>query len=509
VAIPYFLLAFNINYIQNDEYIHYQVTKSLITGKFQLEQYLAPTFITQAFLGGIFSLFFGTTHLPILTAILAVASSTIFAFICLKFIKCSVTSAVLLALFLLVNPIYLYSSFGYMTEIYFMFFFFTALYFFYSYEYSGEVKNLILFNIFAILLFFVKQFGIVVIIATSAYFLIKKKYKTGLTQGLVSGVVYLFYLLIFPRTDQMKSISISTDNISRQDAFTSLIFVILIYISLFSIPLILSASVKFIKNRKESVVFLLLAISLFFLLNKFLKPEEISHTSTDITGKINYKYSSPAFPYLGNTFGRLGFFPDNLDGNKYHYPGYFDLFKALELAGKISASLFLALIIMQASNMRNFSFELIYTFLSVCLLLVTPKIYDRYLISLIPMAFLYLLKLQHNTRIINWLLIPFILFWTFIGHQFLMDFYLVNKYVWNKSLELVEKGTSPNLIRADNSWLHLYPNSEKKWKYQFEYMSDKQIEVRKKRVETLEKHSIEFLGNFYIQPFVYLTKTKD
>ena len=119
-----------INYQQNDEFIYYQGVQNFLNGNFNLPGYISNTFYTQGLLGATWSLFFGIPKLPVLTLLMSVGSLYLFYLILANFTKLSEKQAFIVSLILMINPLFLYSTFGFMSENYFLFFFLLALLFF-------------------------------------------------------------------------------------------------------------------------------------------------------------------------------------------------------------------------------------------------------------------------------------------------------------------------------------------------------------------------------------------
>jgi len=115
-------LAANIKFYQNDDYIYYKTIQKFQNGEFGIPSYIETTFYTQGILGLAFAALFGISSLPILTLIFSVLNFSIFTHLLNRFYTHKLSTAVLLGLILFFNPLHIYSSLGFMTDNYLLFF---------------------------------------------------------------------------------------------------------------------------------------------------------------------------------------------------------------------------------------------------------------------------------------------------------------------------------------------------------------------------------------------------
>ena len=143
-----------INFMQNDDWVYYQNISNLLSGNFLLHPKTAPSFYTISFGAGFWSLLFGIKSLPILTLIISIANFYVFVKILeLKFSFSKITN-LLISGILLTNFIHDYSSIGFMTENYLIFFLLLSILYFEKSEKLSQVKYLHLSNLFSIFTFF-------------------------------------------------------------------------------------------------------------------------------------------------------------------------------------------------------------------------------------------------------------------------------------------------------------------------------------------------------------------
>jgi hypothetical protein len=173
LMIPLYLL---VNFMQNDDWVYYQNIQNFLFGNFYLIPKTAPTFYTIGFLATIWSFIFGVTFLPFLTLIISVGNFYIFTKILETKFKLSKFSNIFISLLLLTNFLHSYSSIGFMTENYLIFFLLLSILCFEKFQKFQNLRYLHLSNLFSVLTFFVKQSGLIFICATAVYFLIKKDF---------------------------------------------------------------------------------------------------------------------------------------------------------------------------------------------------------------------------------------------------------------------------------------------------------------------------------------------
>jgi hypothetical protein len=241
-----------------------------------------------------------------------------------------------------------------------------------------------------------------------------------------------------------------------------------------------------------------------FLFIKDFKPGSLVHTSVLQDGRELVQNNSTEFPYLWNTFGRTGFFPDNIAGTRYHYAGYFTLFKIYHYVGVVCAIFLIsyALILLITEKRKNlFKPAFVLFVINLGITFVLSKVYDRYLLPSLPLFILAVLGLKNAdfSKLEKLVLTIFVGFFVFMGYQYAMDFVLVNSFAWDKATDLVAQGVEPKKIKIGNAWGVMYPNLEREYSYHVSYQTKRGFEV-------IERHKIEFPFSLYIEPYVYLVK---
>jgi len=485
-----------LTFMNNDDWVYYKMVQNFLNGNFTLDSISAPTFYTQGFLGFLFSKFFGLSNLPILTILISLLSFGVFGFILYKFFGLSKKLSFFFSLFLLINPYFAYSSIGFMTENYFLFFILLALFFFYKFENSGNKLDLggLFLTLFAG--FMLRQVTMVFPIALGAYYLLKRKYKLSLASFSFFALLYSFYTFIFPQTAEMHEKPLQFHNLLKFDYSYALIYGSLLVLVAVLFPLILSFVVSGLKKVSKTKIILLVVLTfgLFYGLNHIFKPMTLSWGE---------------FPYLENTWERTGLYPRGIVGTKYQFKYNFDLYHYWDLGSKILLSVFISYIVVLFKKKNLIDFNLIFVVLYFGLMLLSETFYDRYLLVVVPFILLFLIKNIDISKFNLLLNFGFILFLSFYTYQFTTDFVLVNKYIWDKSNDLVVTQTAnPSDIHGTNPWKLVYPNVSRGYLYKFSYDSPEVNEGYRTGYTVEEIKVINYPLNFFIEPKIYLYKKK-
>ena len=498
-----------INYQQNDEFIYYQGVQNFLNGNFNLPGYISNTFYTQGLLGATWSLFFGIPKLPVLTLLMSVGSLYLFYLILANFTKLSEKQAFIVSLILMINPLFLYSTFGFMSENYFLFFFLLAFYLYKEYIQTSIWQYFWLGNLAALTNFYVKHFALVGFLAFALYLLWLKKYKAALVQVGVMFLVSVYYLTLFPQSEQMKTTHLVISNLINIYHVVSLVFIILSYYIVLGFPLVFLYLLKLASKslRIKSIVVIstiLLSMFLYFYAN----PANVTFSYTNWAKQKLSSHPSKMFPYLDNTYTKDGLYTQNLKGTKYELHGSTILANLVSKALYVLVSLVLVLLIFEGKKL--ITLESAYLICGIGLALILPKVFDRYILPLIPVFILMIVSFTDKLtkRHIYFSLIFYVLF-AFVSYQYVLDFHLVNKYVWSRAEELNKlEGVEKSKIEAGHSWIMTYPNDNSKYDYIFEYKGTEKQQPAEKNFVLVEKKRIDFLFSIYQDPYVFLYKRK-
>ncbi|MFH1960807.1 MAG: glycosyltransferase family 39 protein [Patescibacteria group bacterium] len=490
-------VALSINFMQNDEWVHYLTVSNFLSKNFTLYPIIGSTFYTQGLMATIFSRIFTVKSLPVLTLIVSVGNFYIFSrIISLYTAKRSVI--ILLSLLFFLNPLHIYSTFGFMTENYLVFFCLLSLYFFLKFNHKERKKDFHLALLFTVLAFFVKQNAILLALSFGIYLMVIKKWKYALSCVFTILILLVFYQFVFPQTQTMQEIKgIHLDNFSHATSTYSIIFTSLIYLMAFVGPLALILILRSVKSLKQGVVLITISVVITVLLTHLLN---LSFTARG------------EFPYFQNIAERSGFYANSINGLKYSFAGNFVFYQILDIFSKLSVGFLVTYLIFNPKGLINpLLIFILINALSLNLNQSYRTIYDRYLLLSFPMLicfFAYSIKLplkQFEKILIG----GFVLFLLFLNYQFVADFILNNRYVWARSKELTESGVAPNKINPSHAWRMLYPNPKDPktdahdYTYIFSYNKDDE-DLQNMGYKTSETKKISYPLSFFIDPYIYL-----
>jgi len=482
-----------ITFIQNDDWVYYRMIQNFLRGDFMLDQFSAPTFYTQGLLGFLFASVFSIEALPYLTILISLAACGLLWLILVQFFGLTKKASALFAVLLLVNPLFAYSLWGFMTENYFIFFLLINFYLFYKFEKTQTPKDFVFLLCSIFISFMLRQVALTFLLALGFYYLMKKKYKLSQYSFMTFAGYYLFYLSIFPRTPEMLSKPLALLHLWDFNYAYAIVYGSLLYAVAFLLPLVISFfDVKLFKLNTKLLLFIVLALFGYFYLNSIFKP------TTRSWGE---------FPYFENTWERMGFYPRGVIGTKYQFVGNFDLYLYWDLAAKILLVVFFSYVLVYYDKKRLVDFNVIFICVYLFVLLLAETFYDRYLLVLMPsLLFFFAKRLTFDYKAITFL-VGFMLFMGFYCYQFSMDFILVNNYVWQKSKTLVVSDQiDPIMIHGTNAWKSIYPNLKKNYIYEFSYDSPIVNERYAQEFILVETHEIYYPFNFFINPKIYLYK---
>lgn len=489
-------LISKVNFMQNDDWNRTTSVVRFLSGDASLLQVTSTTFYAQGILGFLFSTIFGWQRLPYLTFIISVLNFYLFAKILSDHFNQSKIKSSLISLVFFFTPLHIYSSIGFMTENYTMFFMLMAIYFLQSYEKTHQKKDFLIFNLAGVISFFTKQNGIIINFAYIPYLLFKKRYKEAFVQAFVIGLLFSYYFFLFPRTEGMLDKGFIYENFSDWKYAYSLIYGIILVSFSFVLPFVFNFVYEvLVKNKKKLLLSLFIFISagiLFFFLNKFFVP-----------GKISWE----EYPYFENTFERTGFFPRSIMGTKYYFKWNYDIFRYWDLGSKIILAMFIPAFIISKKKLIN-----IYSISAVgylILMVFTEVFFDRYILPLIPILILFFMGLYDEVKntdfIKNLVLVGFFVITTFVSVQMANDFVITNNYIWGRSESLVKEGIEPESIKATMAWQKLYGLSENP-EFFFSFSSPETEPEYLKKYSLFEEKNLGFRGSAFVNPVVYLYK---
>lgn len=481
-------LGLQINFFNNDDWVHYKTLENFLNGNFVLHPYIGSTFFTQGLLGYAHAKFFGISTIPVLTLVISVIN----IFILIAILNQSKTKNYFLkflavSLFVL-NPLYLYSSIGFMTENYVLLFILLSIYFISQYFRNRKISDILASNIFMVLGFFAKQYSILLGLSTIVYLAIKKQWKTLLIVGAIQTTLILFYVFLFPKSEILNGQAINPLKLLDTNSTISLGFNIFLYLSFFTIPL---SIIWAFSLKKFKLASLILFIVVLFIQLKFLDVSE--------------------FPYLPNVLTRKGLFPD-IEGNKSHWAGYHKFFNYMFYISITTSSLVITKLILNAKRIFNENKFLTLSFLSFFgFSLVLPNFYDRYLLPLLVIWILLMyksLKRPTNSLILKLVCFAWLTIYAFFGYLFLSDFVIRNHEIEKETQILIDKGVNKNEIIANRAWNSYHEIDQSQIKYIFSYDNPEVFDNFKN--SQLEKIIyVNFLFNLFVSNEIYLYRIEN
>ena len=484
-------LTAKINFYQNDDWVYYRMAANFMQGNFMLDPISAPTFYSQGFLAALFSFIFGINRLPFLTLVFSVSNYLLVAFICYRFLIKRLVPSILVGLIVFFNPWHAYSIWGFMTENYFLAFLLAAILCFLYFDETKKFRYFIFICVFSLLAFLVRQVALVLPISLVGYYILKRELRPALYSGLLSVFILSFYLFLFPKTPEMVEKGLQFQHLFMFDYSYALVYGTLIMLVAVVLPLVFGAFeyTEFKKSPVRLALFVLLGSGLYFLLSHYFKPGVVSWGE---------------FPYFENVWERTGFYPRGILGTKYHFSGIYDLYLYWDLTAKILLSIFIAYWLVFKRKIVNFFF--IFGLLYLGLMILTLSFHGRYLLVLVPIFIFYLLTLKIRFNFVQLAVTSgFVVFLGLLSYQFSMDFVLSNRYVWDKSRELVAaQKIEPKMVEGANAWKLTYRNLARNYLYEFSYDSQRVNKDYASSFTLVEKNPITFPFSLFVDPNIYL-----
>ncbi len=484
-------LSLRIDFMQNDDWVYYGMVENFMKLNFKLDPLSAPTFYTQGIMGLLFAGIFGLERLPVLTLIVSVLCFFFLFVILLRHFNLGRFWSVPVSLVMFFNPLFIYSVWGFMTENYFLLFMLLSILFYLDTAKSESRKNTVLYVLFIFLALNVRQVALVLPLSTFIYSLFKRDRKHIILNLIILAGLGIYYVLVFPATPEMVEKGLQFHHLKDTPYVYSLIYGSFILMSALLIPLLIPYFKE--KRKLKWVIFFGIAAGAYFLLNHYFQPSKVSWGE---------------FPYFENTFERKGFYPRGVLGTKYYFKYMFDLYRNWDSAAKIVLSLFVSYVLLKLKKLNGL--WAVFTVIYLGVMTVTETFYDRYLVILIPVS-IFLILGVNGLRIVNKILIiPFLAFLIFYNYQLSMDFILVNKYIWNKSEELVVTyDKEPRRIQGTNAWKLKYLNLRRNYVFDFTYDSADVNKPYRDLYVTEEVKKIEFPGSLWVSPYIYLYQKID
>ena len=486
-----FPIAININFLHNDDAFYYLLINKFLGGDFTLEPTTAPSFYTVGILGMTFASIFGLGNLPVLTLFVSISSLFIFSLILVEYFRLRIFDAILLSLLLFVNPLFIFTSIGFMTDNYFLLFMLLSFYFLLKVEMWKRVDliNLTVGNIFIIVAYFARQIGLVTSIAFAVYFWLKKKYKLAIVQTIIFILLAVYHFKFFPKTGEMLETKFIYSNLTYFRHIFTTTYAMLIHITAYLIPLFIILLSRKIKRDFKLIMLLLVSVPLIIYLGSlYFNP----------LGWIGER-----FYYLKYTVSRSGFYKEAFSSDSYKSSFYYHeaIYLVWDVVSKILLISSVIVLFIRSRYEKIFNVFLIYFAGYILLMNISVKLYDRYLIPLIPIVIFMLLKemklkFKFAERAV---LSVFILVLGFYSYNYATEYIFINNYAWVRAEEISQmEKISPDQISVTPAWRHLYGERDPRI-YKFGYSCGEDGVYDVYEVKEI-KHPLNFWENsiFYL-----------
>ena len=475
-------VASSIDFWHNDDWAYYPAVENILRGIFKLNPLVTPTFYSIGLPAALFSAIFGLDSLPGLTLAVSVACLFILHQILVKDLKLYGRQALLVSLLFGVCPLFVFTTWGFLTDNYFLFYFLVSIYCLNRLKDRYSIKNAGLSLVFITSAYFSRQLGLIIPLAYLPVFLKEKKYKEGALMLGIFLFLGIYHFAFFPKSDHMLETQFTFGNLTYFRYIFSLLWSIGLTVVVFTMPLFISYFIEGITSLGQKKTFLVLLLATLILV--------LSHLYFKNIGWINEHLY-----FFDYTVGREGFFPDNLHGTKHGHIGAQLIYPILENVAKILLSTYVALAIVKKSWKNMFDQ---YTALAVIyfgVLLLSVKVYDRYLIPLIVLGILTIVKSQKGLRLAC--LSIWVILLGFYSYNFTLDYLRTNSYVYNKAGSLMtEHELEPRQIVATDLWKYKYTETDRDIVFKFTY-DDPSQQNYSTDFELLEKYTVDYPFNFW------------
>lgn len=452
----------------NDDFAYNSDVKRFIdTGIFSVHTWSAAIYITQLLYGVLFAKLFGFSFIVLRIAVSILSLLTIiFFYKRVKRISHS-SVALLFSLVLLVNPMWMYYSVTFMTEIPFALLLFIATIFYIDYLESDNLSKLFCAVVVSILAVLLRQFAILLPLAFSFVYVIKvlrlrrpplKSLLIIILPVLLTAIaMYIATSWLTESRQQIGEVTAKFDNI-RNTFSKGIIYVVqriffcsyayLIYAFMPLAPMVIVWVNKGFRFQKIMLlVLLLLSLMMTFAFQK----------------------SGFLFPFLDNTISVEGIGPILIDGRAFELKeSYFWIILTFIFVFSLNYILFLVFRVVKFNRLhwifRNYVILFLIIFVIAYLLATTIVFpFDRYIVPVIPTLLFLMLKLLESdqnkilqfTRV-TYRVIAFCLFIFFLVTVFsLSDSFKVQRARWELANKLIDNKVSPSHIDGGfefNGW---------------------------------------------------------
>lgn len=467
IAVIYLLMVVVVSpygeFPLNDDWSYSQSVNNFLNGNFNLSHWTAASAVFHIFWGYLFSLLFGFsfTVLRISTIVMSFFGA-LGLYLLLSLVLEEKIYSLLGTLVLVFNPLYIYLTYSFMTDVTFITTVIWSSYFYCCYFNSKNRVHIWLGSLFAAFAILTRQFGIFLPFSFFTVFLIKKGLRSNLNLFLPSVLVPLLSFLLYqvwvgfihgPTFAYQACFDYTFNFIFRSNDFipevAERLLGSVIYFGFFTIPLtigILSVGNEFLKliwKRKYLMIISVLTFTVF----------------------VYWQWVTDAniMPYFANVLTEAGFFPHPLYGHRppvFYNPYRIKLFwTALSIVSScILVSFLLPYLFKKISQYVTASVSVKDVFLIVVFLLLFiantlySHFYDRYLVQLLPFVLLFIISRVKKMRVPFVIIILALLICAPLGIIFEYDYVEWNKARWDLGRSLLQQGVAAKNIDGGFEW---------------------------------------------------------
>ena len=388
-------------------------------------------------------------HIPILYG---VSLSKIFIFYkLLRSFGTQIKLSFILTLLLWFNPIFFNLSYTFMGDIPALFFLLLAIYVSFLGFKKENNRFIFLGSILAVLGFFIRQTNILLLPAIGLGYILKKRKVNlkNITYLFVLPFIILLVVYLFLQQYNLVPGEVGARFLPNDWSYFKHISInlwhFLLLFSLFILPVTLALFFKNLSLFKNIRFYSF--IILFFIL-----------------GIIAF-YSHNLFPGLGNIISMYGLGPSNLvmQGSLEVW-GAEIVYVILNIILILNLPILFFILFRDKKIFKNKDINFVYIFFIVYFLLLLPIFsFDRYLLMLLPILFLYLAKILQKYNYSKFIIILITLVFAAYSIIGTNNYLAWNKVRWEIGQKLLVQGVEASNIEGGYEWngLYLYGHTEK------------------------------------------------
>jgi hypothetical protein len=445
------------SYPMSDDWAYAQSVRRLLDLNYKPHDWIQPTALGHLLWGALFSLLFGYNFTTLTAATLVISAACLCVFyLLLRYLGVTPQPALLGTVLLGFNPMYIYLSYSFMTDVTFMLYLLAGCLFYVRAAQGHGDAWLLLGSVVTALGYLTRQHGIVLVPAV-LFFLWQSKQlswrKVLLSSALPLGTAAIY--MTWERTQPAPLVSqmvARVINSALSDPIGSVWLQIRRSVLVLQLPGVwLLPLVFYFRSRYPFVAVPIFVVMFFFHL------------------KSIQEYDT-AFPAFGSVVDHTGLLMYDYDKQPLWSEQWWAL---LGILGTLSVSLFLAhcLQVMwtklrashwQTSQAQADPATLVYTagMLLAVVTFASPFLFDRYLLPILPIPILYITRRMnveamkaHKQLKLAWLLVAPLALFSLLAMR---DYRAHAKARWEAAEKLVAAGAQHEQVNAGFEWMGWY-----------------------------------------------------